>query len=84
MILVGRTLLSDAFEVAFAGDFFLRPGLVLLSLKAKSKASDRACPERSRRECPTHTALAGDFFLRPGLGLLELKSKVKNVGQSLP
>ena len=24
----------------------------------KSNASDRACPERSRRECPTHTGVS--------------------------
>ena len=47
--------LSDAF------DFGLESGLMLLVIRrlciprSKSKASDRACPERSRRECPTHT-----------------------------
>ena len=30
--------------------------------KSNSKASDRACPERSRRECPTHM---GDCYTHP-------------------
>ena len=33
--------------------------------KSKSKAADKACPERSRRECPAHTFL---LLLTPTYG----------------
>ena len=57
--------LSDAFEVVLARVcvvLFARGSPVVMTgritsqnLKSKSKASDRACPERSRRECPSRT-----------------------------
>ncbi len=73
-VCVGRTLLSDAFEVGFDlevefdFDFNLElfnfknpirsPCLFDVSTKnSTSKAADKACPERSRRECPPHTGL---------------------------
>ena len=57
--LLGRTRLSDAFDFrcrvhSYCGSGSRR-GHWLPKSKAKSKASDKACPERSRRECPTDT-----------------------------
>ena len=45
--------------------------------KSKSKAADRACPERSRRECPLYTGSGrvaspvGDLFQTFSAGVLE-------------
>jgi hypothetical protein len=42
---------------SFVGSRSLRVRLRFLRMTARStsKATDRACPERSRRECPSHT-----------------------------
>jgi hypothetical protein len=53
---VGRTLLSAPLE--FAVEFAVYVGAqlrrIIQACKSKSKAADKLCPERSRRECPPH------------------------------
>jgi hypothetical protein len=49
------------------GDSFCRPWRLgdsghLVRGMGKSKAAGRACPERSRRECPRHTFFFSDRF----------------------
>src|ERR1700674_4487182 len=42
-------------EVANGSAGSYGPGPEKSKSKSKSKATDKACPERSRRECPSHT-----------------------------
>ena len=56
--------LSDAFDFDLGMQSLRIASNINPNSNPKSNASDSACPERSRRECPTHTWLPTDLNAR--------------------